>query len=51
MLLLAFHIVTVGMLVVMVSLVAYRVGYHKAERRLARRLREAGITLPEADSG
>jgi hypothetical protein len=38
MLLLAFHIVAIGILVVGVGYVAYQAGYHKAEKRMARRV-------------
>jgi len=38
MLLLAFHIVAIGILVVGVGYVAYQAGYSKAEQRIARRL-------------
>lgn len=45
MLLLAFHIVSVGLLAAAVGYVAYQAGYRKAERRLARRLEAQGIAL------
>ncbi len=48
MLLLAFHIVAVGILVVAVGYVAYMAGYHKAEKRLRRRLAEQGLDLLDA---
>jgi hypothetical protein len=46
MLLLAFHIVAVGILIAAVGYVAYVAGYHKAERRIARRLAAQGIAPP-----
>ncbi|HUJ74198.1 MAG TPA: hypothetical protein VL359_05035 [bacterium] len=50
MFLLAFHIIVVSMLVVMVGMVSYRMGYQKAERRLQRRQlanRHAGMPAAE----
>lgn len=47
MLLLAFHIVAVGILIVAVGYVAYMAGYHKAEKRLVRRLAAQGIVLQD----
>jgi hypothetical protein len=47
MLLLAFHIVAIALLGAAVGYVAYQAGYHKAERRLRRRLAAEGIKLPE----
>jgi hypothetical protein len=46
MLLLAFHIVSIALLASAVGYVAYRTGYHKAERRVKRRLEAQGIQLP-----
>jgi hypothetical protein len=50
MLLLAFHIVAIGLLSAAVGYVAYQAGYHKAERRLHRRLALQGIKLREDSS-
>ena len=47
MLLLAFHIVAVGLLSAAVGYVSYQAGYRKAQRRMARRLRAQGIELRE----
>jgi hypothetical protein len=49
MLLLAFHIVSVSLLMAGVGYVAYVAGYRKAGRRIARRLKELGIALPEEE--
>jgi len=46
MLLLAFHIVAVGLLSAGVGYAAYMAGYRKAERRVKRRLEARGIELP-----
>lgn len=46
MLLLAFHIVAIAILSAGVGYVAYMAGYHKAERRMKRRLAARGIELP-----
>jgi biopolymer transport protein ExbB/TolQ len=47
MLMLAFHIVAVGLLAAGVGYAAYQAGYRKAERRMARRLQAQGIRLQE----
>jgi hypothetical protein len=49
MLLLAFHIVATSLLGAAVGYVAYQAGYHKAERRIRRRLTDQGIKLPEEE--
>ena len=48
MLLLAFHIVAIALMCAAVGYLAYQSGYHKAERRMKRRLADSGIKLPEA---
>ena len=47
MLLLAFHIVAIALLSAAVGYVAYQAGYHKAVKRLRRRLSAEGVKLPE----
>jgi len=45
MLMLAFHIVSIGLLGAAVGYVAYMAGYRKAERRIQRRLEAEGVHL------